>query len=179
MRTKVDVAAEVAGIASLSRDELATRWQQTYGLYPTSGVRTDLLVRYAAWHLQVKRLGGFTAETRRLLRSGMAEIEAKAIDRSRKRHSAETDRGKGNTAPTVEGGAANGGQSEGKAAPGKRERRKLAPGARLMREWNGRTHVVDVVENGFVFGADVYPSLTAIAQTITGAHWSGPRFFGL
>ncbi|TIV42501.1 MAG: DUF2924 domain-containing protein, partial [Mesorhizobium sp.] len=25
----------------------------------------------------------------------------------------------------------------------------------------------------------VYPSLSSIARKITGAHWSGPRFFGL
>jgi hypothetical protein len=24
-----------------------------------------------------------------------------------------------------------------------------------------------------------YPSLTKVAKAITGAHWSGPRFFGL
>ena len=53
------------------------------------------------------------------------------------------------------------------------------PGARLMREWGGRTHVVDVIQGGYVFEAKVYPSLTAIARKITGAHWSGPRFFGL
>ncbi len=58
-------------------------------------------------------------------------------------------------------------------------RRGVAPGARLLRDWNGKTHVVDVIENGFVFQAKVYTSLTAIARQITGAHWSGPRFFGL
>jgi hypothetical protein len=39
--------------------------------------------------------------------------------------------------------------------------------------------VIEVIENGFVFQAKVYKSLTAIAHQITGAHWSGPRFFGL
>ncbi|KQZ12255.1 hypothetical protein ASD50_12850 [Mesorhizobium sp. Root552] len=60
-----------------------------------------------------------------------------------------------------------------------RQRRKLQPGARLLRDWNGKTHVVDVIEGGYVFEAKVYPSLTAIAGKITGVHWSGPRFFGL
>jgi hypothetical protein len=57
--------------------------------------------------------------------------------------------------------------------------RKLRPGARLIREWNGSTHTVDVVENGFVWNGERYRSLSAIARAITGAHWSGPRFFGL
>lgn len=60
-----------------------------------------------------------------------------------------------------------------------KRRQILRPGARLLREWNGRTHVVDVIEGGFVYEAKVYRSLTAIAHQITGTHWSGPRFFGL
>ena len=55
----------------------------------------------------------------------------------------------------------------------------LKPGARLVREWRGRTHAVTVTEDGFEYGGTSYPSLTKIANKITGAHWSGPRFFGL
>jgi hypothetical protein len=55
----------------------------------------------------------------------------------------------------------------------------LKPGARLMREWRGRTHTVTVTEDGFEYEGTGYPSLTKIAKKITGAHWSGPRFFGL
>ena len=55
----------------------------------------------------------------------------------------------------------------------------LKTGMRLMREWNGRTHVVDVTEDGLLWGGETYPSLSAIARAITGARWSGPRFFGL
>ena len=55
----------------------------------------------------------------------------------------------------------------------------LKPGARLIREWRGRTHTVTVTENGFEYAGRSYPSLTKIAKKITGAHWSGPRFFGL
>lgn len=55
----------------------------------------------------------------------------------------------------------------------------LKPGMRLMREWNGRTHVVDVTETGLLWNGETYPSLSAIARAITGARWSGPRFFGL
>jgi DNA invertase Pin-like site-specific DNA recombinase len=55
----------------------------------------------------------------------------------------------------------------------------LKPGARLMREWHGRAHTVMVTEDGFEYAGSSYPSLTKIANKITGAHWSGPRFFGL
>src|SRR6202022_4453901 len=55
----------------------------------------------------------------------------------------------------------------------------LKPGARLVREWRGRTHIVTVTEDGLEYAGTSYPSLTKIAKKITGAHWSGPRFFGL
>jgi Protein of unknown function (DUF2924) len=55
----------------------------------------------------------------------------------------------------------------------------LKPGARLVREWRGRAHTVTVTEDGFEYDGTSYPSLTKIAKKITGAHWSGPRFFGL
>ena len=56
---------------------------------------------------------------------------------------------------------------------------KIRSGARLVREWNGRTHTVTVEEEGFTYAGRNYRSLTAIAREITGARWSGPRFFGL
>lgn len=55
----------------------------------------------------------------------------------------------------------------------------LRPGSRLLREWNGATHVVDVLEDGYLWQGERHRSLSAIARAITGTHWSGPRFFGL
>ena len=53
------------------------------------------------------------------------------------------------------------------------------PGSRLIREWNGATHIVDVVESGYLWNGVRYRSLSSIALAITGTQWSGPRFFGL
>ena len=55
----------------------------------------------------------------------------------------------------------------------------LKAGTRLVREWHGRAHTVTVSEDGFEYDGASYPSLSKIAKAITGAHWSGPRFFGL
>ena len=55
----------------------------------------------------------------------------------------------------------------------------MKAGARLVREWNGVAHVVDIVDGGFKYRDKTYASLSAIAKEITGAHWSGPRFFGI
>ena len=54
-----------------------------------------------------------------------------------------------------------------------------APGARLVRDWRGERHQVEIVEGGFAYRGKTYKSLSIIAEEITGAHWSGPRFFGL
>jgi len=55
----------------------------------------------------------------------------------------------------------------------------LSPGTQLVRSWNGRTVSVLVVEGGYEWEGAVHRSLTAIAREVTGAAWSGPRFFGL
>src|SRR6202043_314470 len=55
----------------------------------------------------------------------------------------------------------------------------LKTGATLVRQWRGHTHTVLVHEDGFEYEGTGYRSLTVIAERITGAHWSGPRFFGL
>ena len=55
----------------------------------------------------------------------------------------------------------------------------LRPGTRLVRRWHGVTYAVMVTDDGFTFEGKPFTSLTEIARTITGAGWSGPRFFGL
>jgi hypothetical protein len=57
--------------------------------------------------------------------------------------------------------------------------REIRPGTQLVREWRGRTHKVVVTKDGFEHAGKAYASLSKIAQAITGAHWSSPRFFGL
>ena len=55
----------------------------------------------------------------------------------------------------------------------------VKPGTRLVREWNGQTHTVLVHPDGVEWRGRRYRSLSVVAREITGAHWSGPRFFGL
>ncbi|MCZ8018128.1 DUF2924 domain-containing protein [Novosphingobium sp.] len=57
--------------------------------------------------------------------------------------------------------------------------RTLKPGTRLVRHWHGKVHCVTVLDHGFELEGRRYSSLTQIAREITGAAWSGPRFFGL
>lgn len=55
----------------------------------------------------------------------------------------------------------------------------LKTGTRLARDWRGKTHHVLVLEQGFLFEDRLFTSLTKVAFEITGANWSGPRFFGV
>jgi hypothetical protein len=175
MQSKPDIQVEVAALGDLSREELADQWRKIYGM-PPKGVRRELIVRAVAWHLQARCLGDMSAETRRLLRSAISRVESQMLARDRRLDNSKTRERK--MFNDNDGHLARG-SSDGVAPAPRTERRRLAPGVRLLREWNGTTHVVDVIEGGFVFEANVYSSLTAIAGKITGTHWSGPRFFGL
>lgn len=67
-----------------------------------------------------------------------------------------------------------------KGRPGEANRlRRLKPGTELVREYQGERHTVIITREGFRWGEQDYPSLTAIARAITGSNWNGPRFFGL
>lgn len=158
MSNRMPVDQEVVGLGDLTREELTKRWTKAYGHPPPKGARRDFLLRAAAWHLQANRLGGLSSDTRRLLRTATSQVKGKF---------AATRSGTGATVPDTS------------ASPVATPRRQLSPGTRLVRDWNGRSHVIDVLEEGFAFEGRLHKSLTAIAHQITGAHWSGPRFFGL
>jgi hypothetical protein len=50
----------------------------------------------------------------------------------------------------------------------------------LVREWNGKKYNVAILgKDLFQYDGRIYKSLSAVAKEITGAHWSGPLFFGL
>ncbi len=124
--------------------------------------RTELVERWWEHYRSVSPKG----ISRRLLIRGIAyEMQAKQYGGLRPA----TDR----RLRMIANGTANGDRGGRKATP------RLQPGARLVREWNGISHVVEVTEGGFVWNGDRHRSLSAIARAITGARWSGPRFFGL
>ena len=139
---------EVAALGDLPRLELVEAWIKAHGLAPPKGIKRPLLELSAAWHIQARRLGGLPAATRKAL----VQSHRAALDRRRNSSPAgDVER----TAGTID----------------------LSPGSRLIREWNGRMYVVDVRDAGFEFDGKTYRSLSAIARRITGARWSGPRFF--
>ena len=151
-----DVGDLVNSIPVLTRGDLLGRWERHYGSLPHKLISTRLLVRAVAHAVQVERHGGLAKRTRKeLLR--LAEAVGVPADVN---------------LPDVDGGR---GARTLRPGRGARPRR----GTRFVREWNGRSHVVEVVENGFAWQGQTYRSLSAIASQITGTRWSGPRFFGI
>lgn len=66
-----------------------------------------------------------------------------------------------------------------RSGPVQAEGKHLGVGARLTRIWKGREVTVVVEQQGFRWGDEVFPSLSAAATAIAGSRWNGPRFFGL
>jgi Protein of unknown function (DUF2924) len=154
MRAAKTLEEEVAALGDLSREELAKLWEKAHKCPPPKGVKRALLERSAAWHVQASRLGGLSPMAKKVLRSvgrsAIRQTQSSPVETKAKAESAAS-----------------------RAGPA------LRSGTRLMREWNGRMHAVDVTDDGFLFDGKSYRSLSAIARRITGAQWSGPRFFGL
>lgn len=172
----VKLEREIAGIGDLSRDGLVARWVSIYGCPPPAGVRQQLLRHAAAWNLQAKRLGGLSTQTRRAIAVMADRLDTQAFvrDRNDGASPARERIGQGNS-PV--GKVTNPLDMSVTSNPVIRS--KPQPGTRLIREWNGKANVVDVMDGTFLYEGLEYASLSAIARKITGAHWSGPRFFGL
>lgn len=150
----------VAALGNLSRDQLLALWRKAFRVDAPRGVHKGLLIRAAAFHLQQKQYGGLSSDAKRRLKAAVRDVRKSLAAR----------------------GVANDGElmpiTPARAAASS-NRRAVPPGARLIRDWNGKSHVVDVVEGGFLYAGNRYRSLSKIAGEITGANWSGPRFFGL
>jgi hypothetical protein len=57
--------------------------------------------------------------------------------------------------------------------------RRAVSGTVLVRDWQGASHRVTMLDDGVVYGGRRYQSLSEVARVITGTRWSGPLFFGL
>ncbi len=69
--------AEIAGLETMSFDELRTMWRKLYKTAAPPFFRRELLIRALAYQMQVKAFGGLSSATRRKLLNiaGKAETE--------------------------------------------------------------------------------------------------------
>ena len=158
---------QLAALASMSPAQLRSEWQRVYQAPPSPRLTTDLLRRGIAYRLQERIHGGLPShiarELDRLAKRKLAEMAAEAAAAT--------------AAALVSPG--EGGSAANCVSARRVDEPRLRPGTRLVRSWQGRTYSVLVTEHGFVMDDREYPSLSRIAQAVTGTHWSGPRFFGI
>jgi Protein of unknown function (DUF2924) len=145
------VRKQIEELPNWPRTKLVERWISIYGHPPPKFIKRPFLERAVAWHIQAKVYGGLKPATRNYL--------LKVAEEDRKRGIAGIQR-----------------RAAGDVAPPNKYP-TLKPGMRLVREHRGRSHVVDVLDEGFAYDGKVYESLSAVAKVITGTSWSGPRFF--
>jgi hypothetical protein len=146
---KRPVVKQIAELPDLPMARLKERWRALYGTEPPAYNRAHLVKRLA-YRVQELAHGGLSETARSMLRARAEEL------------------GLDSSAPGA-----------GRASRKKRAANLPVPGTQLVREWNGSRHEVTVLADGVEFQGRRYRSLTAAAKAITGAHWSGPRFFGL
>ena len=57
--------AQLEELKSLTRNQLARRWQECFGVPAPHLSRSEILRQAIAWHLQTKALGGLTLQEKR------------------------------------------------------------------------------------------------------------------
>jgi hypothetical protein len=163
MTTTIDVQGRLAAMRQMTAPQLREKYLELFGEESRSGNR-QWLYRRCAWRLQALAEGDLSERARRRAR----EIARDADIRVRAP--------RGMKMPPANQHAVT------RAAP-KRIRqnsddRLPMPGTRLTRDYKGTTYEVEVLDGAFAFDGQVYRSLSAIAQAITGSHWNGYLFFG-
>jgi hypothetical protein len=162
---------EIDRLESLSTFELRKLWRRHWKKPPPMRLSKDLMIRGLAYRFQEAVFGGIGKMEQRKL-AVLAKDEANAA-RDENSHAV------ANGADLIDPDAGQKTQRRGKPLSVASPTPVLREGNRLVREWNGTTHTVLVLGSGFEWQAKQYRSLSQIAEAITGAHWSGPRFFGL
>ena len=155
---KLNVEKEVAALKAMTVPELRARYAEVFGEECRSRHKQFLWKRII-WRMQANEEGGLSERARR-----RAEELAKDADLRL-------------SAPKVK--AVGAGPSVCGRIEAPPDSRLPVPGTVLVREYKGRTIRVTVLEKGFEYEGVVYRSLSAVAQKVTGAHWSGHLFFGL
>jgi Protein of unknown function (DUF2924) len=166
---------EIGRLDGLPVFELRTLWRRLWKQPPPMRLSRDMLIRGLAWKLQEVAIGGIgKADLRKLAalaKGAAAERQAKNSDCDAADDCASDKQGNIHAASPADKLQ----QPPSPSVPAI----TLREGNRLVREWNGTTHTVLVLASGFEWQGMQYRSLSQIAEAITGAHWSGPRFFGL
>lgn len=156
-----DLIAEISGY---DRSSLAEEWHKLFGTTPAKNTSSSILIRIITHEVQCRAYGGLSPASKRALRKEFVVSYRKQ------------------TIPALPDIKKTAEKSDSQVTPANQQTAQpplLSAGTQLIREWNGRPYRVEVTDGGFMLDRKNYRSLSAVAKKITGAHWSGPRFFGL
>ena len=156
-----NLAQELALLPRLGVADLRRRYAELFGETTRTGNKA-WLVKRLAWRLQALAEGDLSERARRRA----AELA----------NDADLRLAPPRPAPTIPVPATGSGSAR---LPSKRHDRLPPTGTLLTRSYKGTTVQVRVLERGFVYEGTIYPSLSAVAKAITGAHCSGYLFFRL
>ena len=169
----MELAAELEWLWALPMRDLQARYVEVWGA-PTNSRNRDYLIKRIAWRIQEKEKGGLSDRAKQRL--------AEVLDESALRIRPPKE-----FLAAVEQAPVNAGRRKKRAVvPGLnpqpsplRDSRLPQVGSELRRDYRGQQVVVQVLDQGFLFGTRFYPSLSAIARDVTGQNWNGFLFFGL
>ncbi len=169
----VDLTVEINALFDLDDDALRRRWRRLVGRPLPRGLGRSLTLRILAYYQQAQHFGDLDRGSLRAL--------AESIGKPQRRFDA-VGQTSSDARTASERGAPR--RSDEETRPrgtnvGIDARVVVRPDALLVREYEGVSHRVMVLEDGFAWDGKTYDSLSKVAFAITGTRWNGPRFFGL
>ncbi|MGC9455235.1 MAG: DUF2924 domain-containing protein [Phycisphaerae bacterium] len=155
----MNIKAELAALEKMTTGELAERYADLTD-QPVRTRHRAYLIRKIAWRLQADAEGGLSERARRRAAELANDADVRVMPPK--------------APPKAPKGAPTRTVRVSRADP-----RLPAPGTALTRVYKGRTLQVVVLDDGFEFEGQRFPTISAVAKAITGSHVSGFRFFGL
>jgi hypothetical protein len=155
---ELNLVNEVAALRRLSVGQLRQRFAELFGDTTNASNRTWLTKRIV-WRMQALAEGDLSERARQRA----AELARDADLRLNAPHHQATTP---STTPPQPGNL---------SAP--IDPRLPPPGTILTRPYKGQLLQVQVLTDGFAYAGRIYPSLSAVAKTITGSHTNGFHFF--
>jgi hypothetical protein len=149
---------DLAVLQRLTASELRGRYTEVFGEQPPTWNRVWMLKRLA-WRLQALAEGGLTERARRRAEELANEADVRL----------NAPKGKTIDVPVE--------RTIVKPLPAQTDNRLPPPGTILTRPYKGQTVQVQVLQSGFAYQSQVYPSLSAVAKAVTGSHCNGFHFF--
>jgi hypothetical protein len=155
----LNLSKELALLKRLTTPDLRHRYAEVFG-EATNANNKAWLIKRIAWRLQALSEGELSERARKRAEELARDADLR-LNPPRSQAYAEL-----HAAPSAP-----------RTLPFQTDARLPPPGTVLTRPYKGDTLQVRVLDAGFEFDGQVYPSLSAVARAITGSHCNGYLFF--